>query len=68
MLADILQCLLYTSKSRSKEEKAAILSKWLSSKDKLVIAATSALSIGFNYPYVQWVIYIDAPKKATTFS
>jgi hypothetical protein len=53
MLANILDCLLYTFKLRFKEEKAAILSKWLVSKDKLFIIATSALGIRFDYLYMQ---------------
>ena len=53
MLADILGCASYTSELGSKEEKAAILSKWLASKDQPAIAATSALGIGFDYPYVR---------------
>ena len=52
-LADILDCLLYMSESGSKEEKAAILSKWLANNDKPVIVATSALGIGFDYPHVR---------------
>ena len=53
MLANILGCALYMLELRSKEEKAAILSKWLVSKDQPVIAATFALSIRFDYPYMQ---------------
>ena len=52
-LADILDCPSYTSESGSEEEKAAILLKWLANNDKPVIVATSALGIGFDYPYVQ---------------
>src|SRR5277367_6013080 len=68
MLADILGCASYTSESGSKEEKAAILSKWLASKDQPAIAATSALGIGFDYPHVRWVIHVDAPERMTAFS
>jgi len=68
MLANILGCALYTSELGSKEEKAAILSKWLASKDQPAIAATSALGIGFDYPHVRWVIHVDAPERMTAFS
>ena len=56
------------SKSGTKEEKAAIISGWLSDRDQPVIIAISALRIRFDYPYIQWVIYVDAPDKVTSFS
>ena len=68
MLADILGCPSYTSESGSDEEKAAILSKWLADKEQPVIAATSALGNGFDYPHVRWVIHIGAPETASAFS
>jgi superfamily II DNA helicase RecQ len=68
LLADLLQCPSYTSKSGTKEEKAAIISGWLGNRDQPVIVATSALGIRFDYPHVQWVIHVDAPNKATSFS
>jgi hypothetical protein len=68
LLADLLQCPSYTSESGSEEEKAAIISGWLDNRDQPVIAATSALGIGFDYPHVRWVIHVDAPDKATAFS
>ena len=46
-LADILKCPLYTSRSGTEEEKAAIISGWLGNRDQPVIVATSALGIGF---------------------
>lgn len=67
-LADILKCPSYTSKSGTEEEKAAIISGWLGNRDQPVIVATSALGIGFDYPHVRWVIHVDAPDKATSFS
>jgi Lhr-like helicase len=67
-LQDLLRCPAYTSESGSEEEKNAIISSWLSDQDQPVIAATSALGIGFDYPHVRWVIHIDAPDKMTDFS
>lgn len=67
-LADILKYLLYTSKSGTEEEKAAIISGQLSNRDQLVIIAISTFGIGFDYPYIRQVIYIDALDKATSFS
>ena len=57
----MLGCLTYTSKSRSEEEKATIISDWLRRPKQLAIVATRALRIGFDYPFIQWVIYVDAP-------
>jgi superfamily II DNA helicase RecQ len=68
MLADLLQCLSYTSESGSEEEKAAILSQWITDKAQPVIVATSALGIGFDYPHIRWVVHVDAPDKVTAFS
>ncbi|KFY17557.1 hypothetical protein V492_00585 [Pseudogymnoascus sp. VKM F-4246] len=48
-LGDLLRCPTYTSESRTEEEKAEILSGWLSRREQLVIVATSALGIGFDY-------------------
>jgi len=53
LLVNTLGCPLYTSESGLDEEKAAILSGWLSNPDQPAIAATSALGIGFNYPHVR---------------
>jgi Lhr-like helicase len=67
-LQEILQCPAYTSKSGSEEEKGAILGCWLNDPHQPVIAATSALGAGFDYPYIRWVIHVDAPDKMTDFS
>ena len=68
LLATLLQCPSYTSKSGTEEEKAAIISGWLGNRDQPVIVATSALGIGFDYPYIRWVIHVDAPDTATAFA
>jgi superfamily II DNA helicase RecQ len=68
LLVNILGCLLYISKSGSNEEKATILSRWFSNPDQLVIAAIFILSIGFNYSYICWVVYINVPDKVSAFS
>jgi superfamily II DNA helicase RecQ len=67
-LAELLLCSAYTSKSGTEEEKAAIIAGWLADRDQPVIVTTSALGIGFDYPYIRWVIHVDAPSKATAFS
>ncbi|KFZ19431.1 hypothetical protein V501_00670 [Pseudogymnoascus sp. VKM F-4519 (FW-2642)] len=67
-LREILRCPTYTSKSRTKEEKAEILLEWLSRPEQPVIVATSALRIRFDYPFVRWVVHVDAPQKMSDFS
>jgi hypothetical protein len=67
-LADNLGCPTYTSRSGTEEEKAAIISGWLGNRDQPVIAATSALGIGFDYPSIRWVIHVDGPDRLTDFS
>jgi len=68
LLANTLGCPSYTSESGSDEEKAAILSGWLSNPDQPAIAATSALGIGFDYPHVRWVVHVNAPDEVSAFS
>ena len=63
LLANTLGCPSYTSESGLDEEKAAILSGWLFNLDQPVIAATSALGIGFDYPHVYWVVYVNTPDE-----
>ncbi|KAH6972653.1 hypothetical protein EDB80DRAFT_758075 [Ilyonectria destructans] len=46
-------------------EKARII---LGPTGSPVIVATSALGIGFDYPYVRWVVYAGAPRRMTDFS
>ena len=67
-LASLLGCPSYTSRSGSEDEKASIISRWLGDRDQPVIAATSALGVGFDYPHVRWVVHVDAPGKLTDFS
>ena len=68
LLTNTLGYLSYTSESGLNEEKAAILSRWLSNPDQPVIAATSTLGIGFDYPYIRWVVYVNAPNEVSTFT
>ncbi|OBT81161.1 hypothetical protein VE02_10169, partial [Pseudogymnoascus sp. 03VT05] len=67
-LGEILRCPTYTSRSGTEEEKAEILSGWLSRPEQPAIVATGALGIGFDYPFVRWVIHVDAPQKMSDFS
>ncbi|PQE10617.1 hypothetical protein CJF32_00009743 [Rutstroemia sp. NJR-2017a WRK4] len=67
-LAELLAYPTYMSISGTEEEKAAIITGWLGDRDQPVIAATSALGPGFDYPFVRWVIYVDGPDRLTDFS
>lgn len=67
-LASMLQCPSYTSESGTEEERAAILSQWIANPAQPAIIATSALGIGFDYPHVRWVVHVDAPGEASSFS
>jgi superfamily II DNA helicase RecQ len=67
-LATMLKCPSYTSESGSKEERAIIISQWIGNSGQPAIIATSALGIGFDYTHVRWVIHVDAPGEASSFS
>lgn len=67
-LAALLGCPSYTSRSGNEEERGAIISAWLADRGQPAIVATSALGVGFDYPFIRWVIHIDAPEKLTDFS
>jgi superfamily II DNA helicase RecQ len=67
-LGDILGCPTYTSKSGTEEEKAEIISEWLSRPEQPMIVATRALRIRFDCPFVRWVVHVDAPQKMSDFS
>lgn len=45
-----------------------MLSGWLGNRDQPAIVATSALGVGFNYPYIRWVIHVNAPDDLSAFS
>ena len=66
-LGEILQCPVYTSKSGTAEEKAAILARWLENPNQPAIAATSALGLGLDYPYIRCIVHAGAPTRATCF-
>ncbi|KAF7880786.1 uncharacterized protein EAF01_000538 [Botrytis porri] len=67
-VAELMNCPLYTSESGTVREKGEIIQRWLSNPQQPVIAATSALGIGFDYPHIRWVIHLDAPERVTAFS
>jgi superfamily II DNA helicase RecQ len=52
-LGQILNCPVYTSTSSTATAKAAIITSWLADPSQPAIAATSALGLGFDYPYIR---------------
>lgn len=68
-LGSLLGCPQYIGGKESPyEEKKAALGEWLGPESTGVIAATSALGIGFDYAHVRWVIHVGAPKLMSEFS
>lgn len=57
----------YYSDSGTTDEKAAMLSRWLEGRHR-VIVATSAFGMGVDYPRVAAVIHIGAPTSAIDFA
>jgi hypothetical protein len=69
-IAADLQCPTYTG-DRSimdEDDKRAAIEQWLGPTGSLAIVATSALSVGFDYPFVRWVIHAGPPRRMTDFS
>ena len=66
--ASLLGCPSCTSRSGSEDEKAAIIARWLGDRDQPVIAATSALSVGFDIHTCGGLYTVDAPEKRSEFS
>ncbi|KAI5465231.1 P-loop containing nucleoside triphosphate hydrolase protein [Mariannaea sp. PMI_226] len=69
-LADELDCPTYTGdqKSMSEEDREAAIKQWIGPTGSPVIVATSALGVGFDYPYVRWVVHAGAPRRMMDFS
>ena len=67
-LAGLLACPSYTSRSGDEEERASIIAGWLANVQQPVIVATSALGVGFDHPFVRWVIHVGAPDGLINFS
>ena len=48
--------------------KAAIITSWLADPSQPAIILISVLGLGFDYPYIHWIIHASAPDKATAFA
>jgi len=68
VLGELLECPVYTSASGTWEEKAVLIRDWLANREQPALVATTALGPGFDYPYIRWVIHVDAPRRLTDFS
>ncbi|KAG6248565.1 hypothetical protein E4U49_008391 [Claviceps purpurea] len=65
-----LGCRTYTGDRdlMSDEDKKAAINEWLGPNGSPAIVATSALGVGFDYPFVRWVIHAGPPRRLTDFS
>ncbi|KAG5912681.1 hypothetical protein E4U61_000174, partial [Claviceps capensis] len=65
-----LGCQTYTGDQdlMSDEDKKAAINEWLGPSGSPAIVATSALGVGFDYPFVRWVIHAGPPRRLTDFS
>ncbi|KAG6018536.1 hypothetical protein E4U19_000267 [Claviceps sp. Clav32 group G5] len=65
-----LGCRTYTGDQDllSDEDKKAAINEWLGPNGSPAIVATSALGVGFDYPFVRWVIHAGPPRRLTDFS
>jgi superfamily II DNA helicase RecQ len=69
-VAEALSCSIYTGDRdvMTLEEQEEALTQWEGPTGSPAIAATSALSVGYNYPYVRCVIHAGPPRCLTDFS
>ena len=68
ILDKALDCPVYTSESGTWQQKAALIQDWLANRKQPAVIATIVFGPGFDYPYVRWVIYVDAPRRLSDFS
>jgi superfamily II DNA helicase RecQ len=66
-LAAILSCPFYHAEIGTAAEKEEVIDRWLRS-DRPYIVATSALSAGFDYPYIRLVFHVDEPYSTVDFA
>ena len=66
-VGSLLGCGVYTSSAGTAEQKEAIISEWLSNSRVPYLAATSALSAGFDYAHVRAVFHVDVPRSMIDF-
>ncbi len=64
-IAEELGCPMYTGDQgvMSEEDKEDAVQRWLGASGSSVLVATSAFSVGFDYPYVRWVLHAGAPRR-----
>jgi superfamily II DNA helicase RecQ len=69
-IAEALSCPIYTGDGAlmDRQAKEEALAQWEGSAGSPVIAATSALSVGYDYAHIRYVIHAGAPRCLTDFS
>ena len=69
-IADALSCPTYTGDCDIMDQQAKdeALVQWEGPTGSPAIVATSALSVGYDYPYVRYVIHAGPPRCMTDFS
>ena len=67
-VAKLLGCASYTSQSGSVQQKEMILGTWLDNRNNPILVATSALSVGFDYPHVRRVYHVGPPRSLIDFA
>jgi hypothetical protein len=69
-IASDLGCPTYTGDqdTMNAADRIAAIRSWLAPAGSPTIIATSALGIGFDYPYVRWVVHAGPPRRMTDFS
>ena len=48
--------------------KAAIITSWLADPSQPAIIVILVLGLGFDYPYIRWVIHAGVPVRPTAFA
>jgi hypothetical protein len=66
-LAELLNCLVYTTKVSIAKEKEELLRMWLATPEQPYIIVILALSTGFNYIHIWLVIHINEPDSLIDF-
>ena len=69
-IGSLLKCPIYTGdrEMMSDEDKEKAIQQWLGPEGQPIIAATSALGVGFDYPHIRWVVHAGAPRRMTDLS
>lgn len=67
LFASHLQCDSYHSRAGGPEEKAQMLTRWMSREGPICLVGTSGLGAGLDYPHVRWVVHVDESDGLMNF-